>query len=116
MLFPVERRMQTRFPIELNVHYRTLSKRAMISGAGRTLNISSAGLLVASPDELRLGTRLHLTLEWPCLLDATTPLQLVTLAKVVRRDRAGFAVTIASYQFRTLKRRAVSPKTSYAVA
>jgi hypothetical protein len=50
------------------------------------------------------------------LLDATTPLQLVTLAKVVRRDRAGFAVTIDSYQFRTLKRRAVSPKTSYAVA
>ena len=112
----IERRSKTRFPLELNVRYRALAKKVDLSGAGRTLNVSSAGLLVASVHELSPGTQLELTLEWPWLLDETTPLQLVTQARVVRRDHCSFAVALERYQFRTMKRGAVVRNESYAVA
>ena len=112
----IERRSKTRYPLQLSVRYRTLLKNVDISGVGRTLNVSSAGLLIASVHELGPGTRLELTLDWPWLLDETTPLQLVTQAKVVRRDHAGFAVALQRYQFRTAKRRTVVKLESYAVA
>jgi hypothetical protein len=51
------------------------------------------------------GVRLRLTIEWPSLLNGTTPLQLVTFGRVVRSDPSGFAVALEHYQFRTMKRR-----------
>ena len=112
----LERRSKTRFPLALNVRYRTLLKKVDVAGIGRTLNISSTGLLVASAHELGPGTRLEVTLEWPWLLDERTPLQLVAQARVVRRDQRGFAVALERYQFRTMKRGAVVANESYAVA
>jgi len=69
------------------------------------VNLSSTGVLVASPDKMNNGVRLRLTIEWPTLLNGTTPLQLVTFGKVVRSDEAGFAVALEHYQFRTMKRK-----------
>jgi hypothetical protein len=42
-----------RFPIELDVRYKTLSQRAeRVEGIGKTLNISSSGVLFTSESEL----------------------------------------------------------------
>jgi len=99
----IERRSKSRYPIQLRVRYQTLS-RFPISGAGETLNISSSGLLVSSPDEIGAGSQLKITIEWPSLLNGTTPLQLMMTGRVVRRVGSGFAVACESYQFRTMSR------------
>jgi hypothetical protein len=101
----IERRFKARYPLELNVWYHTFGKSGVISGEGRTVNLSSSGVLVASSDKMSDGVRLKLTIEWPSLLNGTTPLQLVTFGRVVRSDDSGFAVALEHYQFRTMKRR-----------
>ena len=68
------------------------------------VNISSVGVLVAYPHEIRAGTDLELSIEWPSLLDGRVPLQLVTVGKVVRSETSSFAVALGGYQFRTTKR------------
>jgi len=102
----IERRFKARYPLELKVRYHTFGKTSVISGEGRTVNLSSSGVLVASSDKVSDGARLKLTIEWPSLLNGTTPLQLVTFGRVVRSNESGFAVALEHYQFRTMKRRA----------
>lgn len=104
----IERRSKARFPIELNVRYRSRSSREHSSGFGRTVNISSAGLLIASEQPAPEGTLLDVILEWPCLLDDTTPIQLVAQSRVVRADQFRFAVALVRYQFRTRSRKSGS--------
>lgn len=99
-----ERRKKTRYPLQLSVYYQSASSRILVSGAGRTLNISSGGLLIASPQPVCEGIRLRLKLVWPCALDDLTPLQLIADSTVVRSSASQFAVTLARYQFRTSRR------------
>jgi hypothetical protein len=100
----LERRSKNRYPVELNVRYRTLAKGPAPVGIGRTLNVSSGGLLIASEQQIvHDGSRLRLSLEWPTLLDGTTPLQLIAVCRVIRCQPAVFAVRMERYQFRTRK-------------
>jgi PilZ domain-containing protein len=75
-------------------------------GTGRTLNMSSGGLLIAADDQpnLRAGTRLQLTVDWPFLLHGITPLQLFVSCRVTRWRPREFAVKLDQYQFKTKKR------------
>lgn len=74
-------------------------------GAGRTVNMSSRGLLIASEDVLvSTGTRLQLIVDWPFLLHGITPLQLVVSCRVTRCLPEEFAVKVDQYQFKTKKR------------
>jgi hypothetical protein len=75
-----------------------------IAGTGRTVNVSSAGLLVAASHDLLEGVRLRVTVEWPWLLDHATPLQLVAESRVVRTGDAEFAVELLRYEFRTSRK------------
>lgn len=100
-----ERRSKPRFPLRLSVRYRTVSDGPTLLGAGRTLNMSSCGLLVASGDaNVRTGSRLQLTVDWPFLLHGVTPLQLIVSGRVTRHQDEEFAVKVDEYQFKTRKR------------
>jgi len=101
----IERRSKARYPIELAVSYQTLNDMQGVSGSGRSLNMSSGGLLISGQARFTLGTLLKVTLEWPSLLDGTTPLQLVTVGRVARCEEASFAMTFEHYQFRTMRRK-----------
>jgi len=103
----IERRSRRRYPLQLQVRYRAMSARLVASGDGQTLNISSAGLLIASAQSVREGLRLQLHVDWPWLLDGMTPLQLVAETRVVRANGSQFAVALERYQFRTSKRQSV---------
>jgi hypothetical protein len=105
-MMEIERRFKARYPLELNVRYQTLGRTNPVSGVGRTRNLSSSGALVACSEKVSDGVRLKLTIEWPSLLDGTTPLQLVTFGKVVRASEFEFAIALDHYQFRTMKRHA----------
>lgn len=76
----------------------------MLVGVGRTLNVSSRGLLIASEQQfVQHGSRLQISLEWPTRLHGTTPLQLIAMCRVIRCEPSEFAVRLERYQFRTRK-------------
>ncbi|HTW67204.1 MAG TPA: PilZ domain-containing protein [Bryobacteraceae bacterium] len=100
--FALERRARFRYPLELNVRYRTLPGARAWVGTGRTLNVSSCGLLIWSQEEIvEDGSRLQVSVDWPITLNGATPLQLLAECRVIRRQPAGFAVRIEHHQFRT---------------
>jgi hypothetical protein len=66
--------------------------------------MSSSGTLIACPKKLAEGTRVKMFVEWPSLLDGTTPLQLITVGTVTRCTKFGMSVVFESYQFRTMSR------------
>ena len=99
-----ERRAKTRYPIQLTVRYRTISGKEMLSGIGRTTNISSSGLLLEGEHAFQTGMRLEVALEWPTRLDSSVPLQLAAHGKVVRVFERSCVVVFSGYQFRTMKR------------
>jgi hypothetical protein len=89
----------------LSVRYRTLSGGPSLVGEGRTVNMSSCGLLIASEEApVPAGARLQLAVDWPFLLHGTTPLQLVVSCRVTRCQPEEFAVSLDQYLFRTKKR------------
>src|ERR1017187_7461141 len=87
---PLERRSKIRYPVSLKVKYRTVGRSNRISGVGRTLNMSSGGLLIAADQRPELGAKIELNIEWPSLLNGMVPLQLVAIGKVVRCMESGF--------------------------
>ncbi len=120
-----ERRAKSRYPLKLNVRYQTLGMAGPVAGTGETTNVSSSGVFVTSSTSIREGTRVRVVIEWPSLLNGTTPLQLITIGTVVWCRDSGFAIAFEGYQFRTAGRRAtiatmpdprVSPSSNYGTA
>lgn len=97
-----DRRQSDRFPIEREVRYKVLSKRlGDEAGAGKTLNMSSSGVLFTTDQMLIPGKRLELAISWPAQLNNKCALKLVARGRVVRCDRGQAAVEIQQYEFRT---------------
>jgi hypothetical protein len=97
-----ERRRSNRFPIEREVRYRALNKRGgEKAGEGRTLNISSSGVLFTAEHLLLQGHRIEVSISWPAQLNNRTALKLVVRGRVVRTDNSRVAVEIQHYEFRT---------------
>jgi c-di-GMP-binding flagellar brake protein YcgR len=98
---PVERRSAVRFPIDQQARYKTSSRRAVETGAGRTVNISSSGVLFTTERPLAPGERLELSMNWPAQLDHKHPLKLVAAGRVIRASNGTAAIVIERYEFRT---------------
>jgi PilZ domain len=100
-----DRRRSSRFPIEREVRYKTLNQRSeVLIGIGKTLNISSSGVLFTSDHELPLGTRLEVSISWPAQLNEKCMLNLVARGRVARYLKGQVAVQIQQYEFRTQSR------------
>ena len=97
-----DRRHSDRFPIEREVWYRVLNKRSgEESGDGKTINISSSGVLFTSEHLLLPGRRLELSISWPAQLNNKCALRLVAKGRVVRFEQGRAAIEIQQYEFRT---------------
>jgi hypothetical protein len=100
-----ERRRSSRFPIEREVRYKTLNQRAeILAGNGKTLNISSSGVLFTSDHDLPIGTRLEVSISWPAQLNDRCLLNLVARGRVTRHTKGQLALQIQQYEFRTQSR------------
>jgi hypothetical protein len=100
-----ERRVKCRYPLELNVRYQTVGAiGGLVSGVGQTVNMSSGGMFMTCPGKIPEGTRLKTFVEWPSLLNGTTPLQLIMVGTVVRSTPLGVSIAFESYQFKTMGR------------
>jgi hypothetical protein len=97
-----ERRTPGRFPIERELRFRMLSKRNEIVGTGRTINMSSKGVLFRTDKTLLAGKRLEMAISWPAQLDNKCALKLIARGKIVRAEPGLVAVSIEQYEFRTV--------------
>jgi PilZ domain len=105
-----ERRKSSRFPIEREVRYKTLNQRAeILAGLGKTLNISSSGVLFTSDHDLPVGTRLEVSISWPAQLNEKCLLNLVARGRVTRNNKGQLALQIQQYEFRTQSRPSAPP-------
>ena len=97
-----DRRHSDRFPIEREVRYRVLNKRSSEeTGDGKTVNISSSGVLFTVEHMLLPGRRMELAISWPAQLNNKCALKLVARGRVVRFEGGRAAIEIQQYEFRT---------------
>lgn len=97
-----DQRLHQRYPIELKIEYKLLTRGRVESfGSGRTTNISSGGIFFESDDPLPTRGRVELAMDWPFLLEGVCALKLVMRGRIVRSDIKGIAVQIMRHEFRT---------------
>lgn len=96
-----ERRASDRFPIEREVRYKILSKRTDEGGTGKTVNISSTGVLFTTDKIVIPGRRMEVAINWPAQLNSTVALKLVARGRIVRFEQGRAALEIQQYEFRT---------------
>jgi hypothetical protein len=97
-----ERRSSGRFPIQQEVIYTVLDgKNRSGAGAGRTVDMSSGGILFTTTEALDPGRRLEVAVNWPARLDGTCRLKFVAMGRVVRSESDRAAIVIEHYEFKT---------------
>lgn len=98
--FVSDRRVHRRYPIILEVEYKLLKLGRVIEvGSGRTLNISTGGILFEANNTLHPSRRIELTLRWPMLLDGVFPMKLVIQGSIKRNDGNRIAMSTKSHEF-----------------
>jgi hypothetical protein len=97
-----DRRATDRFPIESDLRYKLVESRQILeTGQGRTLNMSSGGILFTAETRLPVGRRVELSVQWPAQLNERCGLNLVAAGRVVRSNSETAAIRIEKYDFRT---------------
>lgn len=98
-----DRRTSNRLPIERDVRYKVLGGKKSVKqvGLGKTLNISSGGVLFTTESPLPEGERVELAVSWPAQLNDQLPLKLVAMGRLVRTDDSRAAISIERYEFKT---------------
>lgn len=97
-----DRRRSDRFAIEREIRYKALNKRGgEEAGEGKTVNMSSSGVLFTSEQILRPGRRIELSISWPAQLNNKCALKLVARGRIVRFENGLAAMEIQQYEFRT---------------
>lgn len=98
-----DRRASNRMPIERDVRYKVLGGKKTIkqAGLGKTLNMSSGGMLFTTESPLPAGERVEIAVSWPAQLNDTLPLKLVAMGRLVRAEDAQAAIAVERYEFKT---------------
>jgi hypothetical protein len=68
------------------------------------MNLSSSGGLIASQQQMSVGERIELFVDWPVMRTGATTLQLVAVADVVRAEAHIFAISLKQYAIRVTKK------------
>lgn len=88
--------------MERHVRYQVVSKRGSEdAGEGKTVNVSSCGVLFTCRHDLQPGRRVKLWISWPVPLNDKCALKLVVRGRVVRSEEGRAAIEIQQHEFRT---------------
>jgi hypothetical protein len=103
-----ERRASRRFSLERTISYRAVGYGPVgESGIGRTVNISSGGILIVTDRPLSPGMRLEIEVDWPGMAADGGSLKLSIQGQIVRskkNDVALAGVKILRHTFHTTSR------------
>ena len=101
----MERRADRRYPISADLQYRITNRRKVIEiGSGRTIDISSTGVLFESRVPLPRGLKIELRIMWPVVAGDSPKLELHAEGRTVRAQENCTAVRIEKYTFQSQKR------------
>ncbi len=99
------RRRAQRYPIDLELTYQLLRPNGVTTvGTGRTVNLSSGGILFEGAHELPAGSIVQIAMAWPARLEDVVPLTLSAAGEVVRSQGTRTAIRIKRHDFRTRAR------------
>lgn len=100
----LERRSAQRFPIERALRFKAFGRQGIQEpGCGRTINISSSGILFTTDCDLVPGRRIEVTVSWPERLNENCALQLVARGRIVRVEPGRAALEFHQHEFRTAR-------------
>ena len=98
-----DRRTSNRFAIEREIRYRVVNKKGQQEGGlGKTVNMSSTGILFSTERPIVPGRTLEIAVSWPAQLNNSCALKFCARGRVVRADNGMAAIHIQHYEFRTL--------------
>jgi len=96
-----ERRAAERYAIERDVRWKLQGRRTREAPAvGRTINISSAGVLFTTESPVASGKLIEIAISWPVPSDGGDQLQLIAKGKLVRCLDGAAAVEFKQREFR----------------
>jgi hypothetical protein len=88
--------------MDREVRYTALGRRGLEEkGEGKTVNVSSCGVLFTCQHNLQPGRRVRLCINWPVPLNEKCALKLVVRGRVVRSEEGRAAIEIQQHEFRT---------------
>ena len=97
-----DRRDDRRYEINLELRYRLVRRKKVLeTGVGRTLDLSSGGILLEADRPLPVGLNLEISITWPVLLHNVAPLQLSVSGRIVRSEGNRVAIRMVQHEFRT---------------
>lgn len=97
-----DRRQDRRYVIHLELRWKLIRrKRILDTGTGRTLDLSSGGMLIETGRQLPVGLNIELSLAWPVKLHNVAPMQLVVSGRIVRSIGQRAAIQMVQHEFRT---------------
>ena len=97
-----ERRQDRRYQLGLELRWRLIRRRKVRdSGIGRTIDVSSGGILFDAHRQLPVGLNMEVSISWPVLLHNVAPLQLVVTGRIVRVNGNQVAIRMNQHEFRT---------------
>ena len=102
-----ERREDRRYPVTIPLEYRVYgvaengTNEVRQTGSGRTLNMSSGGVVFEADRPLREGLDADLSIAWPASLSKSVGLTLRVRGRIVRAEQNRIALTMTHYEFRT---------------
>lgn len=102
-----ERREGRRYPVTIPLEYRVYgvadngTNEVRQTGSGRTVNMSSAGVVFEADRPLREGMDADLSIAWPASLSKSVGLTLRVRGRIVRSENTRIALTMTHYEFRT---------------
>jgi len=100
--FPFERRLHQRYPITLDVEYKVPGGNDVrLMGFGRTVNISSRGVLLEISDRLPNRCPIQVSINWPFFLGGSIPLKLLLYGEIVRVAGNTIAAKVTGHTFHT---------------
>lgn len=95
------RRSSPRYLIEAALEYRVIHGRRVTTGLGKTINLSSRGVLFQSDQAVAEGMRIELAIAWPARLDNVAGLTLHVTGRTVWSKGKCAAVKVSHHEFRT---------------
>ncbi len=101
-MYQSNRRVHQRYPITLAVECKLLDGRGgQRKEFGRTINISSGGVLLDLKDTPPTPSSIELSVEWPFLLDGSIPLKWMVHGNIVRIAGNSVAIEVTKHEFHT---------------
>ncbi len=104
-----DRRRHKRYPIVRDLRYKILRRGSKPeSGLGKTVDVSSKGVVFTTERPLTPGERIELVISWPAQLDGRQALNLVARGQITRCMNTTVAVRVDKYEFRTRSSRGLA--------